>query len=204
MITTPYVSTFSGNRFYPLEPRIDHVAIEDIAHGLAYQCRFNGQTCEFYSVAQHSLVVASLVTPELRLAALLHDAAEAYLGDMVKPLKVLLPEFGAIEDKVTLLIGQAFGVDFSDYGPIKQADLIALATEKRDLMPHSVERWAYLDLVRALPDPIVPMSPRDAKMAFLAEFEHLLGAAPAAPRQAAPALSSGFDSVFPDIHKNCG
>ncbi|HEY0490172.1 MAG TPA: phosphohydrolase [Telluria sp.] len=186
MITTTYVSTFSGNRFYPLEPRIDRVAIEDIAHGLAYQCRFNGQTCEFYSVAQHSLIVASLVPPALRMAALLHDAAEAYLGDMVKPLKVLLPEFAAIEDKVTRIIGDTFGVDFSDYGPIKEADLIALSTEKRDLMPHSVERWAYLDSVRPLPDPIVPMSPRDAKLAFLHEFDRLSGLATDEPENSAP------------------
>ena len=171
--TTPYVSTFSGNRFYPLEPRIDHVAIEDIAHGLAYQCRFNGQTREFYSVAQHSLIVAALVPPKLRLAALLHDAAEAYLGDMVKPLKVLLPEFAAIEDKVSALIAQAFDIDFSDYAPIKRADLIALATEKRDLMPHSVERWAYLDGIDALSEPIVTMSPWQAKQAFLAELAQL-------------------------------
>lgn len=177
MITTPYVSTFSGNRFYPLAPRIDRVAIEDIAHGLAYQCRFNGQTCDFYSVAQHSLVVASLVPPDMRLAALLHDAAEAYLGDMVKPLKVLLPEFAAIEEKVSAIIAATFRIDFSDYGPIKKADLIALATEKRDLMPHSVERWAYLDDIRALPAPIVPMSPGAAKRAFLDEFARLDGLA---------------------------
>lgn len=171
--TTPYVSTFSGNRFYPLEPRIDRVQIEDIAHGLAYQCRFNGQTREFYSVAQHSLIVASLVPSHLRLAALLHDAAEAYLGDMVKPLKVLLPEFAALEDKVTALIGAAFAIDFSEYAPIKRADLIALATEKRDLMPHSAERWTYLDDIRALPEPIVAMSPGQAKQAFLNEFARL-------------------------------
>jgi 5'-deoxynucleotidase YfbR-like HD superfamily hydrolase len=177
MITTPYVSTFSGNRFYPLEPRIDHVAIEDIAHGLAYQCRFNGQTHEFYSVAQHSLMVASLVPTDLRLAALLHDAAEAYLGDMVKPLKVLLPAFAAIEEQVSAIIAAAFGVDFSDYGPIKRADLIALATEKRDLMPHSAERWAYLDDVRPLPEPIVTMSPGLAKQEFLREFKRLGGVA---------------------------
>lgn len=175
MITTPYVSTFSGNRFYPLEPRIDRVAIEDIAHGLAYQCRFNGQTCEFYSVAQHSLVVASLVAPRLQLAALLHDAAEAYVGDMVKPLKVLLPEFAGIEEKVSAIIAATFGIDFSDYRPIKQADLVALATEKRDLMPHSAERWAYLDDIGPLAAAIVPMSPGDAKRAFLAEFERLNG-----------------------------
>ena len=173
MVTTPYVSTVSGNRFYPLEPRIDRVAIEDIAHGLAYQCRFNGQTQAFYSVAQHSLVVASLVPTDLRLAALLHDAAEAYLGDMVKPLKVLLPEFAAIEEKVSAIIAGAFGIDFSDYGPIKRADLIALATEKRDLMPHSVERWAYLDDIRPLPGTIVPMDPAQGKQAFLLEFTRL-------------------------------
>lgn len=177
MITTPYVSTFLGNRFYPLEPRIDHVAIEDIAHGLAFQCRFNGQTQQFYSVAQHSLIVASLVPTDLRLAALLHDAAEAYLGDMVKPLKVLLPAFGAIEDQVSAIIAAAFGVDFSDYGPIKRADLIALATEKRDLMPHSAERWAYLDDIRPLPQRIVTMSPGQAKQAFLDEFTRLGGMA---------------------------
>jgi 5'-deoxynucleotidase YfbR-like HD superfamily hydrolase len=173
MITTSYVSTYSGNRFYPLEPRIDVVAIEDIAHGLAYQCRFNGQTRQFYSVAQHSLIVASLVPDELRLAALLHDAAEAYVGDMVKPLKVLLPAFADIEEQVSALIARAFGVDFSNYGPIKLADLVALATEKRDLMPHSVESWDYLAHIDALPDVIVPMSPGQAKLAFLAEFNKL-------------------------------
>lgn len=173
MITTDYVSTFSGNRFYPLEPRIDCVAIEDIAHGLAYQCRFNGQTKEFYSVAQHSLIVATLVPPHLRLAALLHDAAEAYLGDMVKPLKVLMPSFALLEERVTDIIARTFGIDFSDYAPIKRADLIALATEKRDLMPHSVERWAYLDHISALPEPIVPLDPQAAKASFLAMFMQL-------------------------------
>ena len=173
MITTDYVSTFCGNRFYPLVPHIDQVDIEDIAHGLAYQCRFNGQTREFYSVAQHSLAVAELVAPHQRMAALLHDAAEAYLGDMVKPLKVLLPAFAVLEERVTDIIARAFEIDFSDYAPIKRADLIALATEKRDLMPHSAERWAYLDDIVALPELIVPMSPGEAKTRFLETFARL-------------------------------
>ena len=175
-ITTDYVSTFSGNRFYPLRPHIDRVAIEDIAHGLAYQCRFNGQTKTFYSIAQHSLIVASLVPPPLRLAALLHDAAEAYLGDMVKPLKVLMPEFAALEDRVTAIIAATYGIDFSDYAPIKRADLIALATEKRDLMPHSAERWAYLDGIAPLPGIIVAMDPGVAKQSFLQRFHELSAA----------------------------
>ncbi|TCV90872.1 phosphohydrolase [Sulfurirhabdus autotrophica] len=171
---TTYVSTFLGNRFYPLEPRIDKVAIEDIAHGLSFQCRFNGQTCEFYSVAQHSLIVSALVDDDLKLAALLHDAAEAYLGDMVKPLKILLPAFANIEDRVTDIIAQEFSLDFSNYSPIKTADLISLATEKRDLMPFSVENWEYLNGIDPLPEIIKPMNPFEAKSAFMLEFERLL------------------------------
>lgn len=167
---TLYISTYRGNRFYPHEPRIDVIDIEDIAHGLAYQCRFNGQTAEFYSVAQHSVIVAQLVEPDLRRAALLHDAAEAYLGDMVKPLKRLLPEFARIEDSVTALIADTFGVDFSDYAAIKRADLIALATEKRDLMPQSAEAWSYLQGVEPVPERISPWTPAQAKEAFLAAW----------------------------------
>lgn len=178
-IQTVYVSTFLGNRFYPLQGRIDRVMIEDIAHGLAFQCRFNGQTRAFYSVAQHSLMVSSLVPTHLKLAALLHDAAEAYVGDMVKPLKLLLPQFEAIEERVTGLIASTFKVDFGDYRAIKRADLVALATEKRDLMPHSDEAWQSLEGVSALPEHIAPLPPIVAKQAFLAEFRRLQARRPA-------------------------
>ncbi len=174
--TTPYVSTYLGNRFYPATPRIEDVHIEDIAHGLAFQCRFNGQTRSFYSVAQHSLFVAALVPTRLKLAALLHDASEAYLGDMVKPLKALFPEFSKLEESVTGLIGERFGVTGFDAPAIKRADLIALATEKRDLMPHSSEPWAALAGVTAVPARIVPMGPQEAKAAFLEHFEAFGGA----------------------------
>lgn len=172
-MSTLYVSTYLGNRFYPLEPRIVDVAIEDIAHGLAYQCRFNGQTSAFYSVAQHSLIVAALVPDELKFAALLHDAAEAYLGDMVKPLKVLLPAFSEIEDNVSQIIGERFGVDLSHHPLIKRADLIALATEKRDLMPYSAEPWTYLAGIEPSSEVIQPMAPEEAKRAFLQRFAAL-------------------------------
>jgi 5'-deoxynucleotidase YfbR-like HD superfamily hydrolase len=196
-VPTTYISTFKGNRFYPDEPRIDGIDIEDIAHGLAYQCRFNGQTAVFYSVAQHSLMVASLLPPALQKAALLHDAAEAYLGDVVKPLKRLLPAFSRIEAGVTDLIAQAFGVDFGKppvsqdeggpplaegcavYRAIKRADLVALATEKRDLMPNSTEAWSYLSGIHPLPGVIQPLSPPEAKAAFLAAWAAL----PAPPTQ---------------------
>ena len=162
-----FVSTFLGNRFYPLRPHIDDIEIEDIAHGLAYQCRFNGQTSSFYSVAQHSVLVASLVPDELKLAALLHDAAEAYLGDIVKPLKMLVPEFAPIEKRVMEIIGQRFCVTGLTDLRIKHADLTLLATEKRDLMPNSVETWSYLEGVAPLREKIEPLSPEVAKREFL-------------------------------------
>ncbi len=170
-----YISTYLGHRFFPLEPKIDQIHIEDIAHGLAYICRFNGQTTQFYSVAQHSLMVCDLVADDYKFAALLHDAAEAYLGDMVKPLKRLLPEFAEIEHRVSAIIAEAFNIPESDYSAIKQADLIALATEKRDLMPNSTEAWLDLTGYEPLPEPIIPLPPLEAKQAFLTAFTRLSG-----------------------------
>ena len=89
---TTYISTYLGNRFWPTEPRIDRIDIEDIAHGLAYQCRFNGQTSAFYSVAQHSIMVASILPPHLHKAALLHDAVEDCGG--LPTLAVIRSRFG--------------------------------------------------------------------------------------------------------------
>ncbi len=166
-----FVSTYRGHRFYPLDPRIDDVDIEDIAHGLAYQCRFNGQTSSFYSVAQHSLLVAGIVPGELRLSALLHDAAEAYLGDIVKPLKMLVPQFSALERQVAAIIGERFGARDLDHPQIKSADLVLLATEKRDLMPNSVEAWSAIAGVVPLGERIVAQAPELAKAGFLAAWE---------------------------------
>lgn len=169
---TTYICTYLGNRFFPLEGRIDRVHLEDIAHGLAYQCRFNGQTSEFYSIAQHSLMVADIVSarhPELRLAALLHDASEAYLGDVVKPLKALLPNYKEIEKNVEEIIASTFGISDMFNPVIKQADMVALATEKRDLMPHSAEDWSYLVGFAPHEEPIVCMAPEHAKRTFLIE-----------------------------------
>ena len=166
-----FVSTYSGRQFHPLAPTPDQIDIEDIAHGLAYQCRFNGQTRYFYSVAQHSLIVADLVPKRLRLAALLHDAAEAYMGDMVKPLKQLFPMFSDIEAKVMGAIGLRYGIKHFSDKTIKRADLVALAMEKRDLMPNSTESWASLRAIRASPLRITPLPPQEAKAAFLAAFQ---------------------------------
>lgn len=171
MEETNYFSTLNGNRFYPLEGRVNKVDLEDIAHGLAYQCRFNGQTREFYSVAEHSLRVAEIVPAEYRLEALMHDAAEYTLGDMVTPMKKLFPFFKEMEDKFTDQLAEHFGLDFSNYAVIKKADLVLLATEKRDLMPRSTEPWGLLEGIEPLAATIHPtMEPEVVKRAFLERF----------------------------------
>src|SRR5438552_3035736 len=92
---TDWIQTFTGKKFFPLEPNADDICIEDIAHSLSMQCRFNGHSKQFYSVAQHSVLIASWWFgdyPKLAKYALLHDASEAYLSDIPRPLKQL-PEF---------------------------------------------------------------------------------------------------------------
>lgn len=85
-----WAMTFSGRRFYPAAPHVDAGCLDDIAHSLAHQCRFAGHCFTSYSVAQHSVLVSQLCSPENQLVGLLHDATEAYLQDIIRPLKKLL------------------------------------------------------------------------------------------------------------------
>lgn len=142
-----WIQTFSGGQFWPLDPRADEVKLTDIAHQLAKICRFGGATLDFYSVAEHSLRVADLVPPELRLQALLHDAAEAYCGDVVRPLKRNLAGYDAMESRIAFAIGEKFGVDLVNLHPLViQADNEMLAVEFRDLLAHRGDR-------KPLPEP---------------------------------------------------
>lgn len=176
--------TYSGVSFYPLDPREDEIHIEDIAHALSLLCRFGGHCREFYSVAEHSVLVLRIVaksTTDRRVlrAALLHDASEAYLIDVPRPIKSHLTNYKRIEAALQACIDQRF-----DSAPglgaelVHHADEVALATEKRDLMPQRSAAWAWL------PDPmadvIAPLSPRAAEIAFLDAFTQLRADAPPA------------------------
>ena len=114
-----HISTFSGQRINLQAKSEDELIVEiklsDIALGLSRTARFNGQTTEFYSVAQHSCLVADSVPSRLRLAALLHDAAEYATGDIVSPLKAFFPEFKLIEHRIEKAIFSKFGIVSSDY-----------------------------------------------------------------------------------------
>ncbi len=146
-----WILTRTGRRFDLLMPKASQVSTLDIAHALANICRFNGHTSRHYSVAQHSLLVASIVPAEHQLAALLHDATEAYVGDMVRPLKALLPDYSEIENGIWLAICERFNLEPELPACIQEADMVALATERRDLMPEHGERWPCLEGVTPVP-----------------------------------------------------
>ncbi|WP_313104939.1 phosphohydrolase [Stutzerimonas nitrititolerans] len=146
-----WILTRTGRRFDLLMPKASQVTTLDIAHALANICRFNGHTSRHYSVAQHSLLVASIVPAEHQLAALLHDTTEAYVGDMVRPLKALLPDYSSIENGIWLAICERFNLEPELPACIHEADMVALATERRDLMPEHSERWPCLEGVTPVP-----------------------------------------------------
>lgn len=143
-----WVQTYSGKKFFPLDPKLEDICIEDIAHALSNICRFNGHCKEFYSVALHSVLVCDQVSKEAKPFALLHDASEAYLCDIARPIKSKLPSYVRKEDKIQSLIFEKFTL--WNFIPshlaeeIHVADLRLLATERRDLMNCS-EPWPGLE-----------------------------------------------------------
>lgn len=173
----PTIQTYTGLEFdvTRLDPAL--IRIEDIAHALSCMPRFAGHTQWFYSVAQHSVHVSQLVPPHLAKAALLHDAAEAYILDMPTPIKAMLPAYRGMEDEIMQAVGCAFHLGIvKDSRPfvaewecaaVKRADMVALATEKRDLM-RNASWWS----VPVEPDEarIVPLLPQQAEQLFLARW----------------------------------
>ena len=141
--------TYTGGQFWPFDPDPEDVRIEDIAHALSLQCRFAGHVPEFYSVAQHCLLVEQLTVPPSRetcLAALLHDAAEAYVLDMPRPLKRDLPDYRRVERAVTAAVALRFGLplDFDRSEKIKSTDNIVLVYEAKSLLDVDVVRdWKW-------------------------------------------------------------
>lgn len=151
----------------------EDICIEDIAHALSNFCRFAGHCNEFYSVAQHSVFVSQLLSqfgPRLALAGLLHDATEAYMGDVTRPLKQILPQYKEMENRLSDIIGAKFGVDLND-PRVKWADNVALMTEARDLLGPKAASWGVN--VQPVPIKVIAMTPRQAKGQFMSCWDAL-------------------------------
>lgn len=166
----PTITTYTGRTFNLLEPDPDEICIEDIAHALSNLCRFTGHVRRFYSVAQHSHIVSRLVPSDIAFMALMHDASEAYIADISTPLKHQLHDYKQIETRIELAIQVKFNLNAEGATKrlIKQADLIALATERRDLMPRvEGDEWDLLNGIRPMRDALHPVDPDTAKALFM-------------------------------------
>jgi uncharacterized protein len=173
----PNTQNYSGKPFYVLDPDPDDVCIDDIAHSLALICRFNGHCRWHYSVAQHSVLVSYMVPQEHALQALLHDAPEAYVGDMCRPMKVAVPDFPIIEHRVWHAVAQRFGVPVDLHPSVKQADRDILYYERKETMNPSIGTdWGgMVDPWLANPPKIHVWDWQYAEVKFLQRFEELTG-----------------------------
>lgn len=186
------IMTYSGKMFDFWKPTIESICIKDIAHALSLTNRYGGHTIVPYSVAEHSVRMSHIEGVDA-LACLLHDAAEAYIGDIPSPQKeglkwvfspyyeegCLMRYYKNVEYEITLAIYEALNVLESYNGPfsegVKKADKIMLATEIRDLMPpHAATVFvSYLENVEPLMTRIIPWSWQTAQARFLHRFEEL-------------------------------
>lgn len=158
---------------------LDYLAIDPsvftlnaIARGLANTCRFAGQCWPFYSVAEHSIWVSRLVPAEHALAGLLHDAAEAFITDMPKPLKELLPDYKSFEARIEATLFPHLGLAVALPGDVKTADRVMLATEQRALMRNR-DAWKYTAETTPLEIKLACYSPQEAYYAFIERAEEL-------------------------------
>lgn len=176
MINHDYIGTYTGKKYHFLNPSVDEVCIKDIAQALSMNCRYSGHVNKFYSVAEHSCIVADYVfrkTGDKReaLSALLHDASEAYLTDIPRPMKPFLVGYSDIEKRAEDVIQTRFNCDpMSEL--TKYVDVNIIRTEA-EMLFNNVPDWAltydYIDIV------VAGLAPCKAKNKFIKSFEFFGG-----------------------------
>lgn len=176
--TTQKVLTYSGKKIDPLDPRPEEICIEDIAHALSMICRFGGHCKTFYSVASHSYI-GSLFFEDynLSLKMLFHDASEAYLHDIITPVKGLLTNYKELEEKLMSAICETFNIEWpwseEDKKAIKRVDNMMLVTEAKSLMK-DIDDWEICKYYEPIADlKIRGCKPEVAEKYFLKRFNDL-------------------------------
>ena len=166
-----FIQTQSGVAFNLANPSPDMVDLDDIATALSYTVRFNGHTGTSYSVAEHSVWVSRMCPPEARMHGLMHDAHEAYTGDIVSPLKKLLPGIGAIEARIQKAIHTRLWITGDYPEVVKEADVRMLATERLHFFGAASPDWGLTAEPYYNGVDIKAMSPEVARLFFLEEFD---------------------------------
>lgn len=170
----PWIQTFTGKAFHYEDIRPEDINVVDIARALSHQCRFAGHTNRFYSVAEHCVHVARQFTdPQLRKIGLLHDATEAYILDLPKPLKSLLPDYEAYEQRVWEVIAAKFAMPREIPAAVHEIDRRMLITERPRLFRHPLPWPKYADVQPLDGVDIEGWLPNHAQAEFLASFAEL-------------------------------
>ena len=167
-----WIVTYSGTKFWPLDPDPELMRIEDVAHHLSNICRFTG-ACRFhYSVAQHSVLVSQAVYEKYGLWGLLHDAAEAYLADVSAPVKPAFPEWKEAEERILKVVAGKYGLPWPMPHAVKRADGAMAVVEWDVLMKGSLAETRYAK-VRPAQVHVARMTPEQAERWFLQRFGEL-------------------------------
>ena len=178
-----WIQTSTGRAYWPLDPRVGDIDINDIAHGLSNMCRFGGQCRNFYSVAEHSVHVSRWMehyfqAPKLLLYALLHDSSEAYLVDVPRPIKVHLENYKMIEALNMKVILSAFRIEPSlcpdEFESILHlVDNQVLVAEKNALLLPPPLPWTWAKDIKPADVEISCYAPEGAKRMFMYRFNEL-------------------------------
>lgn len=168
-----WLQTYTGRQFWPLDPRPEEIFIEDIAHHLSMLCRYAGAVTRFYSVAEHSVHVSRYVSAANAPWGLLHDAPEAYLVDVPRPVKRSLPQYEAIESQLMAAVSRRFKLlpIWTMPAEVAEADMRICVDEKAQNMAPGL-MWG-IDGLEPLGVTIECWSPERAEQEFLAEFGRL-------------------------------
>lgn len=170
--TETCISVANGDFFDYLSPETHEYSIDVIAHALSNLCRYGGHSRRFYSVAEHSVVVSHLVPSRYALVGLLHDASEAYCGDVASPLKRLIPDYRRIEDRVQEAIANHFNLPFPFPKEVHVADKRAYLTERRMITDGTDALW-HTEFKPSSKVKIVGFTPAQAKSLFLNRYKEL-------------------------------
>lgn len=164
-----WIQTAMGRQFWPMDPRPDEVFLDDIAHALSMLCRFGGHCLRFYSVAEHSVLMARAAAPAVKRWALLHDASEAYLVDVPRPLKPFLIGYDKAEAKIMTAVAFRFNLHLGLPAQVKALDRAILMDEQLQNMAPAPVPWSTD--VEPLGIELQYWSPDRARAEFLAAFE---------------------------------
>jgi len=172
MNTPSAIQTSVGEFFDFLKPEEYQPTIFEIGYALSNLCRFTGHVGQFYSVAQHSVIVSLIVPPQFAYEGLMHDCAEAFIGDMSAPLKRLMPQYEEMEKAIEMAIFPKLGLTYPSPIEVKRADLVALATEHRDLFARRFP-WTEISGIDPIAEKISPLPPKEAYILFMERYIEL-------------------------------